>query len=425
MAGKLGRALVLLVLLAAALITQAPLAVFLLAFALVLLVLLRLDAAYLRRQVTAELLVPDKPVIQGEDFTLTVRLRNRSRLPIPALVVLLNAADEWGGGQITLRCAAMLGGRESAEQRITLNAGKSGVWSIAVRGITLRDHLGVFTAACPAAVQSQSICVLPAAAAGKAKAETAPDEDGDEADTRAALGGSYELREYRDGDTIKQVHWKLSAKLDRLMVREPLTALRAALTPGEDLDGAEEWGDFPQQAAKHRKNPPKRKKERTALSRRGAADPGSGLKFVDRVLVSTQRPAAHPALWLAADAALLVIPGFESLLARSGLLVSAVILNALATSLYIGAGFGAGPRDGLMTGIHARTGWPVRRIRTAIEVSVLLIGWLLGGTVGVGTVLYALAIGPLIQLCLPWFRHQPQARIRIKNTPGARSTAGD
>ena len=77
---------------------------------------------------------------------------------------------------------------------------------------------------------------------------------------------------------------------------------------------------------------------------------------------------------LAADVALMVIPGFESLFARSGLLVSAVILNALATSLYIGAGFGAGPRDGLMTGIHARTGWPVRRIRTAIEVSVLFIG---------------------------------------------------
>ena len=128
---------------------------------------------------------------------------------------------------------------------------------------------------------------------------------------------------------------------------------------------------------------------------------------------------------LAADAALLVIPGFESLLARSGLLVSAVILNALATSLYIGAGFGAGPRDGLMTGIHARTGWPVRRIRTAIEVSVLLIGWLLGGTVGVGTVLYALAIGPLIQLCLPWFRHQPQSCARIRNAPGARSPTGD
>lgn len=118
----------------------------------------------------------------GGENTNTVIAAHRGRLPISALVVLLNAADEWGGGQITLRCAAMLGGKESAEQRITLNAGKSGVWSIAVRGITLRDHLGVFTAACPAAVQSQSICVLPAAATGKAKAETAPDEDGDEAD---------------------------------------------------------------------------------------------------------------------------------------------------------------------------------------------------------------------------------------------------
>lgn len=118
----------------------------------------------------------------GGENTNTVIAAHRGRLPISALVVLLNAADEWGGGQITLRCAAMLGGKESAEQRITLNAGKSGVWSIAVRGITLRDHLGVFTAACPAAVQSQSICVLPAAAAGKSKAETAPDEDGDEAD---------------------------------------------------------------------------------------------------------------------------------------------------------------------------------------------------------------------------------------------------
>lgn len=118
----------------------------------------------------------------GGENTNTVIAAHRGRLPISALVVLLNAADEWGGGQITLRCAAMLGGKESAEQRITLNAGKSGVWSIAVRDITLRDHLGVFTAACPAAAQSRSICVLPAAAAGKAKAETAPDEDGADAD---------------------------------------------------------------------------------------------------------------------------------------------------------------------------------------------------------------------------------------------------
>lgn len=111
-------------------------------------------------------------------------------------------------------------------------------------------------------------------------------------------------------------------------------------------------------------------------------------------------------LGLAADAALSLMPVLDSLVARGTLLVCAVVVNALATGMYIGAGFGAGPRDGLMTGIHARTGWSVRAIRTAIEVSVLLIGWLLGGTVGVGTVVYALAIGPLIQLCLPWFRQK-------------------
>lgn len=108
-------------------------------------------------------------------------------------------------------------------------------------------------------------------------------------------------------------------------------------------------------------------------------------------------------LGLAADAALALVPPLGSLVVRSGLLLSAVVVNALATGMYIGAGFGAGPRDGLMTGIHARTGYSVRSARTVIELTVLSAGWLMGGTVGVGTVLYALAIGPLIQLCLPWF----------------------
>ena len=89
-------------------------------------------------------------------------------------------------------------------------------------------------------------------------------------------------------------------------------------------------------------------------------------------------------------------------------LVSGIVLNAIATSMYIGAGFGPGPRDGLMTGIHARLGWSIRSVRTSIEVAVLLIGCVLGGTFGVGTVLYALTIGPLIQLCLPWFRQKPR-----------------
>ncbi len=114
------------------------------------------------------------------------------------------------------------------------------------------------------------------------------------------------------------------------------------------------------------------------------------------------------AIGLAADVALTFIPAIDSLVARSLLLVSAVIVNALATGMYIGAGFGAGPRDGLMTGINARTGWSVRSVRTVIEVSVLLFGWVLGGTFGVGTVLYALSIGPLIQICLPWFRQKPR-----------------
>ncbi|MGP3590185.1 membrane protein YczE [Vagococcus sp. WN89Y] len=109
---------------------------------------------------------------------------------------------------------------------------------------------------------------------------------------------------------------------------------------------------------------------------------------------------------LAADAALLLIPMLDSFISRCVLLLSAIGVNAIATGMYIGAGFGAGPRDGLMTGINARTGWSVRSVRTAIELSVLLTGWLLGGTFGVGTVLYALAIGPLIQLCLPWFRQK-------------------
>lgn len=109
-------------------------------------------------------------------------------------------------------------------------------------------------------------------------------------------------------------------------------------------------------------------------------------------------------LGLAADATLALMPPLESLWLRAAMLGMAVILNALATGMYIGAGFGAGPRDGLMTGIHARTGWPVRWIRMAIELSVLVIGTVLGGTFGIGTVLYALAIGPLIQICLPWFQ---------------------
>jgi uncharacterized membrane protein YczE len=98
------------------------------------------------------------------------------------------------------------------------------------------------------------------------------------------------------------------------------------------------------------------------------------------------------------DAGLWLLPTPTSLPVRIAMMVSAVVLNALSTVLYIGAALGPGPRDGLMTGLVVRTGLSVRLVRTSIEATVLAVGWLLGGTVGVGTVLYAFGIGPLVQL---------------------------
>ncbi|MFF2145491.1 YitT family protein [Kitasatospora sp. NPDC058190] len=104
----------------------------------------------------------------------------------------------------------------------------------------------------------------------------------------------------------------------------------------------------------------------------------------------------------AMDLTLRLVGGPAGLPARIALMAAAVVLNGLASGLYIGARFGPGPRDGLMTGLHRRTGRSLRLVRTGIEVAVLAVGVLLGGTAGVGTVMYALAIGPLVQLFLPW-----------------------
>lgn len=102
------------------------------------------------------------------------------------------------------------------------------------------------------------------------------------------------------------------------------------------------------------------------------------------------------------DAGLALLPAPSELPVRIAMMLGAVVLNAISTVLYIGAGLGPGPRDGLMTGLVARTGLSVRLVRTSIEVTVLSIGWLLGGTVGVGTVVYAFGIGPLVQLFVRW-----------------------
>lgn len=102
------------------------------------------------------------------------------------------------------------------------------------------------------------------------------------------------------------------------------------------------------------------------------------------------------------DLALALIPAPGGLPGRIALMAGGIVLNGVASAAYVGARLGPGPRDGLMTGLAARTGGSLRLVRTGIEVTVLAAGWVLGGTVGVGTVLYALAIGPLTQLFLPF-----------------------
>jgi uncharacterized membrane protein YczE len=109
------------------------------------------------------------------------------------------------------------------------------------------------------------------------------------------------------------------------------------------------------------------------------------------------------AVGLSADAALAVLDRPDAWALRIGLMVGGVALCGLASAMYIGAQLGRGPRDGLMTGLHRRTGLSLRLVRTALEVAVVLIGLTLGGVLGVGTVLYALAIGPLTQRWLPWW----------------------
>lgn len=134
-------------------------------------------------------------------------------------------------------------------------------------------------------------------------------------------------------------------------------------------------------------------------------------------------------LWLgvALDLTLRVLPPADGLAVQASVLVSGIVLNGLAGALYIGSQLGPGPRDGLMTGIARRTGGSLRIVRTVIEVAVLALGWVLGGTVGIGTVLYALAIGPLVQRFMPWcvvVVEPPAPRVPPPGRRGPRSHRG-
>jgi len=104
-----------------------------------------------------------------------------------------------------------------------------------------------------------------------------------------------------------------------------------------------------------------------------------------------------------ADGTLALLDRPDGLAARVALMLGGIVLCGLASGLYIGAQLGRGPRDGLMTGLHRRTGLSLRLVRTGLEVAVVVVGLVLGGVAGPGTLLYALAIGPLTQLVLPWF----------------------
>lgn len=107
-------------------------------------------------------------------------------------------------------------------------------------------------------------------------------------------------------------------------------------------------------------------------------------------------PSAQLVLWL--------VPLQTEFWVRIPLFIAGLLVVGIATGLYIGARLGPGPRDGLMTGLHAKLGWPIWLVRTIIEVTVLAIGWALGGNVGVGTVAFALLIGPIANVTLPLLR---------------------
>jgi uncharacterized membrane protein YczE len=111
-----------------------------------------------------------------------------------------------------------------------------------------------------------------------------------------------------------------------------------------------------------------------------------------------------------AEVGLAVISAPDDVVGKVVLFAGGLALLALATGLYIGARFGPGPRDGLMTGVHQLTGWPIWIVRTGIEMTVLIAGWILGGNVGVGTLAFALFVGPMVNVTLPLLRVPAVAR---------------
>ncbi|RZJ01664.1 MAG: hypothetical protein EON90_02520 [Brevundimonas sp.] len=123
---------------------------------------------------------------------------------------------------------------------------------------------------------------------------------------------------------------------------------------------------------------------------------------------------------LAADAALALLPPLHGTGLQVLFLATGIIMNAVATGAYIGAGLGPGPRDGITTGLVRVTGWQIRWVRMGVEAGVLALGWMMGGTIGLGTVAYLLTNGPLLQIFLPMFTRPEGVRVtRVSPVPSS------
>ena len=295
MAGKVGCGLLLAMLFAAAAVSRAPFAIFLLAFAVLLVGFLAWYVRTLRGDVAVTLQLPTRPVQPGEEFSVLVQLRNAGRRPVPELRVVLQAADAESGTVIELPCGAMLAPHQRADLRVTLRAAQSGLWRFCVQKAAVRDPLGLFAAPCAVPPQSQALCVLPPAEGEDSGMGSNP-QNKTEAQTTAGhdmADGVYDLRPYRMGDSLKQIHWKLTARVGELTVREPLGATYRADPAGTVLaeQAAPPVLHLAQAAVKRLRR----------LTRRQTADPDTGLVFLDRVLLPRTKAAAHPAREAAAD----------------------------------------------------------------------------------------------------------------------------
>ncbi|MFH9466654.1 YitT family protein [Streptomyces clavifer] len=196
-------------------------------------------------------------------------------------------------------------------------------------------------------------------------------------------------------DTTARSGSRLPRRLTHLYVGLALYGASSALLVRAGL-GLEPWGVLHQGLA-----------ERTGISI-GVVSIIVGAVVLLLWIPIRQRPGLGTvsnvfAVGIAMDATLALVPDVQGLGAQIPVMAAGIALNGVATGLYISARFGPGPRDGLMTGLHRLTGRSIRLVRTAIEVAVVATGFLLGGSLGVGTVLYALAIGPLAQFFLRVF----------------------